>query len=160
MKFCTKCGADLFDDAIICTKCGRMVEVTRPQSTPLNKTTPLSTATPPSPSALLISSNFIHSLGAALSLFFVILSIGLPYISAYFNTDKKGYITGVYANFYPDYELLVPAIILAGVTFLFGILSFVITLMEKHRGERLFSSVNRLVIGMISLVCAIVLMAY
>ena len=76
MKFCTKCGAELVDEAVICTKCGRMVEnQLTPPTAPIKETT-LDEPTPQkNPSALLIVSNFVHSLGIALSLFFLFLSV-------------------------------------------------------------------------------------
>ena len=161
MKFCTKCGAELVDEAVICTKCGRMVE-----NKPFQSATSIKVGAPDAfglekkPSTLLIVSNFVHSLGVALSLVFMLLSVGaFSYVSAYFTTNKKDYITGVYANFYADYALLIPAIIISGVALLFGILSFVMTLVEKHKGERLFSNISRVVISAISLACSIILMA-
>ena len=161
MKFCTKCGAELVDEAVICTKCGRMVEnqPLRPAA-PIKADAPEVSALEKKPSTLLIVSNFVHSLGVALSLFFMLLSVGaFSQVSAYFTTNKKDYITGVYANFYADYALLIPAIIISGVALLFGILSFVMTLVEKQKGERLFSNISRVVISMISLACSVVLMA-
>jgi len=159
MKFCTKCGAELVDEAVICTKCGRMVEnPLKPPTAPIKEATLGAPASQKNPSALLLVSNFVHSLGVALSLFFLFLSVGSPYITAYFTTNKKDYITGVYANYYPNYSLLIPAIILSGVALLFSIVSFVMTLVERHKAERVFSGISRFVIGLISLACAIVLM--
>ena len=45
MKFCTSCGNEMFDDAVICTKCGRMAAMPQfqqpapraPQPTPVNQ---------------------------------------------------------------------------------------------------------------------------
>ena len=33
MKICPKCGNELFDDAVICTKCGSAQEKSKPQPT-------------------------------------------------------------------------------------------------------------------------------
>ena len=30
MKYCTHCGAEIFDDAVVCVKCGRSVETHKP----------------------------------------------------------------------------------------------------------------------------------
>lgn len=30
MKYCVHCGAEIFDEAVICVKCGRKVETTKP----------------------------------------------------------------------------------------------------------------------------------
>ncbi len=162
MKFCTKCGAELVDEAVICTKCGRMVENQPFQpATPIKVDAPEVSALEKKPSTLLIVSNFVHSLGVALSLFFMLLSVGaFSYVSAHltFNYNHT-YINGISASFRIGYELLIPAIIISGVTLLFGILSFVMTLVEKHKGERLFSNISRVVISMISLACSIILMA-
>ena len=163
MKFCTKCGAELVDEAVLCTKCGCMVE--NQPTRPIRPTTPIKavpTDTPPlegKPSTLLIVSNFVHSIAVAISVFFLILSVGWAHVSAHLRTDKLGYITGVYANVYPAYGLLIPAIIFSGIAFLFGLLSFVMTLVEKHKGDRVLSSISRLAIGILSLACAIALMA-
>ena len=164
MKFCIKCGAELVDEAVICTKCGRMVEnqLLRPAA-PIKVDAPAVSAIEKKPSTLLIVSNFVHSLGVALSLFFVLLSVGaFSYVSAYLTYEYSygyNYIDGVYAYFRIGYELLIPAIIISGVALLFGILSFVMTLVEKHRGERLFSNISRVLISMISLACSIILVA-
>ena len=32
MKYCTHCGAEIFDDAVICVKCGRSVEFAKPNA--------------------------------------------------------------------------------------------------------------------------------
>ena len=161
MKYCTKCGTQLMDESVICTKCGCMVE-----NQPLRPAVQIKTDAPKvsalekKPSTLLIISNFVHSLGVALSLFFMFLSVGaFSYVFADLITNKKNYITGVRANFCADSDLLIPAIIISGIVFLSGILSFVMTLVEKHKGERLFSGISRFAIGAISLACSIILMA-
>lgn len=118
MKFCTHCGAELFDESIICVKCGRLVEnPPLPQSKP-----PRIPRANGEPSILLIVSNFVHSLGIALS-FFCFFSFSFTL-----------------------------AFVFSCVALAFGIISFVMTLLEKHKFERLFTSISRLTIAILSFV--------
>ena len=169
MKFCTKCGAELFDEAVICVKCGRMVEQRlAPQAAPPVYAEPVRVQKAAGEASLFLTvSSFVHTLAVALSLFFSMLSLGLAYVSSYASTTPNYYSSGsalrsvsvtVSTYFYPDSDLLVPAIIFAGVSFIFGTIAFIMTLVERHRGERLFSGISRLVIGALALTGSIVLM--
>lgn len=66
MKYCTKCGTELVDDAVICTACGRMLQPfpTAPVSAPQ---APFAPAKKESATSLL---NFIAALALALIYFF------------------------------------------------------------------------------------------
>lgn len=151
MKYCEKCGAELFDDAVICTKCGRMLETTKEKEKellPLEK----------KPSTLLNVFNFVFSLLAVITLFWMIEAIGYSYVGVDVSVSSyTGKITS-YAWFYPESGFTVLAFIFALPSFAFGIVSFVMTLVEKHRGERLLSGVFKLVVGVLLLIGAITLM--
>lgn len=164
MKFCTKCGAELYDEAIICVKCGRMVEnPPLPKSKPIKVKPPRIPRANGEPSILLIVSNFVHSLGVALSLFFLFLGFGYPYVNSRLETKKvvkEEYITGVYTYFNLDSDVIITAFIFSCVALAFGIISFVMTLWEKHKFERLFTSISRLTIGIISFACTFILLCF
>ena len=171
MKFCTKCGAELFDEAVICVKCGRMVERPAPETTPSTPKDPPSAAIERKPSLILVISNFAHFIATSLLVLFLILSVGMSgvYSSAY-TKPKYRYVTSagtildsitvdVYSYLHPAYELLILAFIFGVISFLFGIVSFVMTLAERHKGERLLSGIGRLILSIAYLVGAIVLFA-
>ena len=151
MKFCTKCGAELLDEAVICTKCGCMVEGMGAPGAKSKKQTGngVLDATCKQPSAVLSVFNFLFSLFATIALFWILIAVAD--ISWYGSGSYySGYGVTGYVRFYSDY------IILAGVGALFSfgaaLVSFILTLVEKHRGERLFSAISRLVAGILLLI--------
>ena len=163
MKFCTKCGAELFDDAVICTKCGRMLENQPQQPLP-------ATAEPPSPtpqrtpSSFLVVSNFIHLLSTVFVLFFSIVGTACGYVYSYGEITQSFYTNyintiDVWSYFYPSEGCMVFAFLFAGLSLIFGVISFVLTLVQKHRGEQLFSGISKLLIGLLSSIGTIVALA-
>lgn len=162
MKFCTKCGAELCDEAIICVKCGCMVGNTPlPQSKPIKVKPPRPPRANGEPSILLVVSNFVHSLALAISLFFLFLGFGDPYVRSRLETEKvlkEEYITGVSTYFNLDSDIIIIALIFSGVALAFGIISFVMTLFEKHKFERLFTSISRLTVSIISFTLTFILL--
>ena len=166
MKFCTKCGAELFDEAVICTKCGRVLEnqFTQPQQPLPTAAEPLSPAPEKTPSSFLIVSNFIHLLSTVFVLFFSIVGTARGYIYSYADVTTS-YYTGfisdidVWSYFYPSEGCMVFAFLFAILSLTFGVISFVLTLTQKLTGERLFSSIGKLIIGVLSSIGTIVALA-
>ena len=140
MKYCEKCGAELFDDAVICTKCGRMTKATRAEK----KVEPR-LLVDKRPSTALAVFDFMFSLLVVMALFWMIESIAYGYVSSY------GY-------FCLEPELAFFGFISALPVLPIGFVSFVMTLVGKHRGERLLSGIFKLAVGALLLIGAITLM--
>ncbi len=151
MKYCEKCGAELFDEAVICTKCGRMLEAARMEKKevlPLEK----------KPSTLLIVFNFVFSLLAVMALLWMLEAIFFSYVGVDVSISTyTGKLTS-HAWLYLESGFVVLAFVFSLPAFAFGIVSFVMTLVEKHRGERLLAGVFKLVVGVLLLIGAITLM--
>ena len=166
MKYCTNCGAELFDEAIICVKCGRIVKAQPtysvqpqyPTDPPIAKHPPMqqekeSVSTPSAASAhkdalspLQIVSNFIHLLAMAFGTFFLLFSIGFSYVGKY----------GLILNT----SYLPPAIVFYTIAIACGIFSLVATAQKRLGRERLFAGIERIAVALIALVCAIVFLVY
>ena len=153
MKYCEKCGAELFDDAVICTKCGRMIQAMRAE-----KRVETELSVDKRPSTLLTVFNFVFSLLAVITLFWMIEAIG--YAPVVVDVSRSSYTGNISAHawFYPKWEFTVLAFIFALASFAFGIVSFVMTLAERHRGERLLAGIFKLVVGILLFIGAIMLM--
>ena len=157
MKYCEKCGAELFDDAVICTKCGRMLEPTRAE-----KSGESELLVDKRPSTLLIVFNFVFSLLAVLTLLWMLEAVFYSYVDVDVDVSISSYTnkitTYAYAYLWPESGFSVLAFISALPTFAFGIVTFVMTLVGKHRGERLLSGIFKLAVGALLLIGAITLM--
>ena len=151
MKYCEKCGAELFDEAVICTKCGRMLEAARmgkKEVLPLEKR----------PSTLLTVFNFVFSVLVGITLLWMMEAVFYSYVSV--NVGISSYTGKITSSAwcYHEWGFVILAFVFSLATFAFGIVSFVMTLVEKHRGERLLAGIFKLVVGVLLLIGAITLM--
>ena len=172
MKFCTKCGTQLHEEAVVCTKCGCMVAGTPfypPQSPaprayapqayvprPYTAPSPASVKKPQKtksdgfikakddPSLLLTIFRFACSILTVFALIFLVWSIfeGNVKASLYLNSYDEYFIRS-----YWDYDddFFVCAILFAAAASACAIVSFVLTLIEKLCKERLFSAISELI---------------
>ncbi|MBE6702767.1 MAG: hypothetical protein E7585_05085 [Ruminococcaceae bacterium] len=151
MKYCVKCGAEQFDDAVICTKCGRVIEnpTTVSREKAQRSTAPSDKLTVAGPSNKLAAFNFVFSVLVLFTLFFMTWAIGYGYVKI-----------GSYVSYiYPDPDIMLVAFLSSVLSFAFGLVSFIITLVERHKGERLFSGITKLIIG-VSLVLLTAILAF
>ena len=155
MKFCSKCGNELMDEAVICPKCGCMVNgeltpkkkpvATNAQSTSNEEIKPLSIV------------NFVHSVMVVIALFWLFLSLGIPYI-----------YTGCYSGYYSDYcntyfypasggltLTLVSAIAALGV----GIASTVLSCTRLNTLKGKLNGILRVIVSVLMIIATIILMA-
>ena len=94
MKFCTKCGAEIADDAVFCSKCGESVEETVSDDPVAFE----EAATPVEPSDLAKIANVFMIIGTvsmALSTCLIGLAWCLPMTISYANKIKKGEPVGM-----------------------------------------------------------------
>ncbi len=164
MKFCTKCGAELVDDAVICTKCGCIAEF-RPIIAPnapkaIDAQSPQlrqpACITAEKEQLLLPTFNFVSSVTSAIALFFTVLSTILGRVSSYLSTSIYSKTPNVYSYFWLDFELIIACIITSSIAFVCGLVFFILTLVKKQRGEKLFSGITKLVVGCLLLLASII----
>jgi len=144
MKFCEKCGAQLFDDAVLCTQCGRMLGSARPTA-----------KKPKSPNkadtdrfcTLISAFGFAYSVATAIAWLFLILSIALGPISssAKVGYSSKSMYVSVFSDFRPHWELISAATVFSSIAFALALTHFIITLVNQQRGSRFFSSLSKLI---------------
>ncbi len=144
MKFCTKCGHELVDDAVICLACGCMVSGA---AAPKREET-VAEASSKNPDKLPAIFNFVFTLSTVLSVFFLLLSLAFPY--------AEKWLDAVYV--YPQVDLAIFAWLFSCPSVGFGIAGFSVTL-SRHLGtEKTLGAIARFVMGvMLSLLCFIVL---
>ena len=142
MKFCTKCGKELTDDAVICIGCGRLVEsVTNNNEetvaqTDNNQTEGCTESKEQSLLGKLIQVfNCIYFMSIAFACGFAILSA------------IDGYISSYYVVYRPNYDLTITSFVFALLALVSCISEFILSLVSKVRGIKLLHTISRLVVG-------------
>lgn len=130
MKYCVKCGNELFDHAVICTSCGCMIEqpLQNPASTEAKKG---------KTSILPTVFNFISDLFAIFVLFWLAFSVATVYIGFYY---------GYYHSFDEGGTIL--ALLSAFPAFVSSIVSLVVSLTGRCGKSAVFSAIKRIVLGL------------
>ena len=148
MKFCTKCGHELVDDAVICLACGCMVGgANAPKKAETSTESPEGT---PSESSGKLPAvfNFVFTLATMVSGFFLVLSLAFPYAEVW--------LDAVYV--YPQIDLAILAWLCSFVSLGFGVASFSVTLAKRLGTEKMLGAIARFIMGvMLSLLCFIVI---
>ena len=140
MKFCTVCGKELHDEAVVCMNCGCPApNVAAPKAEPRVLITPKANE-----SKVLPVFNFVFNLNALLANIMLWIAVAYSYISVY---RSGSYYTYYNANMYLDAGSLITAFILGSGALVFGIVCFCVTLANKLKGEKLFGGITRLVVG-------------
>ena len=159
MKFCSKCGHELVDEAVVCVSCGRLVEQIIKQEPAEKIKEPVvyngdcESNTGINKCANIFS--FIYSLAIAFTCGFAILSAQLGDISIY-----TAYYSGNYGYYYLNEDLAITSFLFGCIAFICGVAGFVFTLIGKQRGSKLLSSISRLIIGIFALISIIVALSY
>ena len=104
MKYCAKCGHELVDEAVVCTNCGCPVTANIPVATPAAPAAtpavaPEGTAAPKKMTLYYVF-NLVFDIFAALTVFFLILSIAFPYVYVYVQSN---YAFDHYGNYVSSY---------------------------------------------------------
>lgn len=86
MKYCVKCGAEMFDDAVICVKCGRPVESVAASVNPTSSAVSSETGVSTAAKIFMI----IGTVLMALYTFCIGLAWCLPLTISYCNKLKRG----------------------------------------------------------------------
>ena len=154
MKYCTSCGAEMFDDAVMCTKCGRMA-----MSPISNKTSNPQANADSSAQANLIGGecksvsvlNFVSTMTIAVALFALISAVANPYV----DISESGYYYKYYsAYYYPDNDLATTALIFSIASFGLGLATMITAIVKRQRSDRLFSSISKLVFGVLLIIAS------
>ena len=148
MKYCTKCGAELFDEAVICVKCGSLVASAQTiLQQPKVRKNPLGETIEAQLSTLQKIANLVLPLAAYVALFFEFLSIVFGRVSARMSYSSRSQSYNVSTDFFLNSDLNVVAFLFAILAFAAAITSFYVTIALRHRGEQLFSGMKRLTAG-------------
>ena len=142
MKFCSKCGHQLVDEAVICTNCGCAVAF----PTVRGKSDKEKEISKNKGRAIVEIFNFVFSLTIILCLFFVILSFAYADVDfrIYGNWDHYGY--GYYM---PQPVLMLLAMITTCISFALSATGFIITLVNKLESKSVFSASTRLCLSVV-----------
>lgn len=137
--FCTKCGKEISDQAVVCVNCGCAVD----SKFNLNKQQTNDT------SKLYLILKYVSVALLALSIIFIFLSIaeGIVFIS----------IGSYYADFLPNRELSLISLVFAVFAFVSSIINFIIGFKEENKKKR-FSTDVIFIINMVIMVVSIICM--
>ena len=167
MKFCSKCGHEIFDQAVVCVHCGCSIDQ------PIQATSNATDSVAPTPTKEKKNSttfhvfNFIFTLATAVSLFFLFMSLVSAYISVYVSSTAVDVDVNVYfylqeafasspahshsgwGSFYPDEFCTVMSMIFSLIACASGITSFVLSLTNHETIDKKLSAISRFVVGIL-----------
>ena len=167
MKYCTKCGNELFDYAAVCPKCGFMVEQpqTPPQSAPYTQNAyaqqtpyaqsnyaqaPVAPQAPIAPQKKSIASTifcFISDLISIFSVLFLVCGLASVWVDAdLYITKYSSYGVDVSAYLRYDDSLFVMAMMLAITAFAMALTSLIMAIVKRNGVKAVLASVTRLVL--------------
>lgn len=168
MKYCTKCGSQVADDARFCYQCGATVPQPTPQST--YQAAPQSTYQPAPQAAAIMTEEealekrrkkfatvtavfrFLTDLFLILTCFLLALSIAGAYVSL----QKYGYYSPTYSVFWRLNDDFAGLAILQFIpTTSFAITHFVLTLVGRQRAKDIFSAIKRLILPLLLLIVSV-----
>jgi hypothetical protein len=141
MKYCTKCGKELYDEAIMCTGCGCMVAPLPKQEE--TKTAPANT----NKGASLVSVfNFISVIIIALGVFHLFLALigARVYTNLSFYNDYNYYL---HSSFDPDYDIIASSFALGIIAAGFSLTSLIITSVKRLKLNYILTAIAELVIA-------------
>ena len=144
MKYCTKCGTQLMDESVICTKCGCMVEGAPVRASKPDSNGSLNAALK-QPSPLLLIFNFLFALAAILTIVWFSASI----------VNARVMIISSKPHFWLMEDAIIVTLIGSLITAVVGVVSFVLTLVERLDRERLFGAIIKLCTGLVMVGVAI-----
>ena len=153
MKFCTKCGNELLDEAIVCMKCGCAVSGNDQRSeigcVPLKES--VNTA-PKEREKIFPIFNFVFDVAAILSMVMLWISVAYSYVYVYNSSYPQGYLS-------LEYGCIVFAFILAVIALVFGVIGFSYALTSRLKCEKLFPQITRLIAGIGIVIAEIMFLA-
>ncbi len=155
MKFCTKCGNELFDESVVCMKCGCAVSNSAQGHAAISNQSKVSVDTSTAKRGKCLNVfNFVFDVSAILYMAMLWISVAYSYVWAYI------YKIGEYIIEYLhlEYGCIIVAFILSIVLLGFGITCFSVTLANRHREEKLFAGIKRLIAGTGAFVVGIILL--
>lgn len=156
MKFCSKCGTQLVDEAVVCTACGCAVQGGTALNQPLTAE-PVQAPSVPKADKKFAKNfipifNFVALLGIAASVFFVFMALAEMHASAHGSAEIVRYYSSydldlnLYANVWADYDYMFNAFLAAIIAAPFPIVSLIFTIKEKSKLEKIFSAIFKIVV--------------
>lgn len=149
MKYCSKCGKELSDEAEICMGCGCMVQSTFQRQGRVKASIKMDKETV---KKLVVILNFVFTITVAFCVFSLLLSVcnasvssysSYYYRSSYFAVDKAGAIWAFLFSF---------------ATLGLSVTSLVFNSVKKMGRDDFFSSISRVVIGLLLWIVSLVFM--
>lgn len=156
MKFCSKCGTQLVDEAVVCTACGCAVQGGAAPTQPLTAE-PVQEPSVPKADKKLTKTlvpilNFVALLGIATSVFFVFMALIEMNADAYGSAELAySYYSydielNLHANVWVDADYIFGAFLAAIIAAPFPIVSLIFTIKEKSKLEKIFSAIFKIVV--------------
>ena len=185
MKFCTSCGNEMFDDAVICTKCGRMAVMPQvqqpvpqaPQPTPVRQA-PVQGQGVPTTKRKIINlvmtiSSFVSSILNSIALFFLVGAIfnpriyfyyestnhSIPYSSSFSSYSYNYYkFTERYVDglsFYFDDELVFTAFGFFIASSVISLSNVILSICSRERLEKLLPKISKFVFSILLMIACV-----
>ena len=149
MKFCTKCGHELNDEAVGCVNCGCMRGAVPNESKMHQTEFPSATMLNQKATNLPLIMNFVSTITAIFSLFFSICSVYNGHVVSSYYSYTYYSSSNVSSYYYPDYDFRKAGSVFALASFIFGLVGFILTLVKKAGIKPLFSSIAHMVFGLL-----------
>ena len=154
MKFCSKCGGQCVDEAVICVSCGAPIAPTAPVAPNIAPVDP--NTAPVAPSAAPLKSGgdsklaiFDFLSNSSFLLYIASFVLSLVYAYVYTRSSSSWYSSYTYTYFYLSEEFVVVSAVLAVLVFVFAIVRLVVGLSQKDNLEVKLSGVLRLIAAVV-----------
>ena len=148
MKYCTKCGHELFDEAVMCVGCGCMVaDIPEAEVAPK----PVDNDKKSSLSCVF---NFISVILIAMSAFHIIIALlsGRVNTNLNFHSDYSYYIS---SYFWVDEDLLIASTLFAAPAVGFALASLITSAVKRLKSRYILTAIAELSIAMLLIIaCA------
>ena len=156
MKFCSKCGHQLVDEALICTGCGCMVGPSSLEGASFlpNKAPAKKASSAPAVFA------FLFSITTAFYLFFLVCSIVYAPINTtimYESAKMYSHNHEAYSIFWLSFRWAIWTLIFSFMSFVFAFVGFIVTLVKKSRCPKILSAITRLIIGILLIILSFIM---
>ena len=141
MKYCTRCGKELHDEAVMCTGCGCMIA-------PVFQSTEEKAISTPKESnfSLIYVFNFIYAILVAFSLLFLLTAL----FDGYIHSDVTFYDSNSYSHFSRfilNYDFIAASFIFSLVGVGFSLASVIIAAVKRAKLKTVLTCISELIIA-------------
>ena len=168
MKYCVKCGNELFDEAVFCTKCGVMLGTHIQPIRDVKESVEVKNTDKSKSSILYLVFGFISNILSIASAFFLLLSIRFSYVDCYarsvaeshasstfykYSNSIRTYVdtvvdTDVSGYLYFEEGAVILAFIFSIITLICSVCCLIFALIKRSAIKDIFSAITKIFLAL------------